>query len=141
MYKKTIKYTDYDGNERSEDFYFNISKAELLEMQLNNYIKLDKKLKAIVDSNDFPTIVETFKDIIKMSYGIKSDDGKRFTKSEKAFEEFASTEAYSNLFIELSTDAKSASEFINKTLPQNVDWDEIFRKANADNVTSLNSGE
>ena len=67
MYKKVIKYTDYNGNERTESFYFNISKSELLEMQLNNYLRLDKKLQTIVESNDYKTIVDTCKEIIDKS--------------------------------------------------------------------------
>lgn len=143
MYKKVIKYTDYNGNERTESFYFNISKSELLEMQLNNYLRLDKKLQTIVESNDYKTIVDTFKEIIDRSYGVKSEDGKYFVKNEKVLEEFKSTEAYSELFIELATNQKTASEFVNGIIPKDVDWEEIFKKANENriegNVTASNS--
>ena len=123
MYKKTITYTDYDGNERTEDFYFNINKAELMEMQLLADGGMDKYLDQIVKAKDVPTLVMTFKDIILKSYGVKSPDGKRFIKSKEITEEFTQTEAYSKLFMELATDDKAAVEFVRGITPTDIKED------------------
>ena len=120
MVKKTIKYTDYNGKEREEDFYFNLSKVELLEMEMSTEGGLENKIKKIVESNDKPEIVKYFKDIIKQSYGKKSEDGKRFIKNPKDFEEFEQTEAYVNLFMELATNADAGANFINGIIPQGL---------------------
>ena len=112
MVKKTIKYSDYNGNEREEDFYFNLSKVELLEMEMSAEGGLENKIKKIVESDDKVEIIKYFKDIIKQSYGKKSEDGKRFIKDPKDFEEFAQTEAYVNLFMELSTISDAAANFV-----------------------------
>jgi hypothetical protein len=113
MLKKTIKYTDYDGNEREEDFYFNLNKAELVEMEMGVTGGLEKKLRKIVASQDGKEIMSLFKDIIMKSYGEKSPDGKRFIKSFELSTEFVQTEAYSELFMELTLDPDRASDFIN----------------------------
>ena len=118
--KKTIKYSDYNGTEREEDFYFNLSKVELLEMEMSTEGGLENKIKKIVESNDKPEIVKYFKDIIKQSYGKKSEDGKRFIKDPKDFEEFAQTEAYVNLFMELATNSDAAANFVNGIIPQGL---------------------
>ena len=120
MLKKTIKYTDYNGVERTEDFYFNLSKAEIMEMQLTTVGGLDVYLKKIISAQDMPTLMRIFKDLILKSYGVKSDDGRRFIKNEKLREEFEQTEAYSILYMELSTDAESAAAFVNGIIPADV---------------------
>jgi len=118
MLKKTIKYTDYDGNEREEDFYFNLTKAELMEMELSTEGGLEKLIQQIVSTRDTKKIVEVFKMIILKSFGVKSLDGKRFIKNEQVLEEFTQTEAYSELFTELALDDKAASDFINGIVPK-----------------------
>ncbi len=123
MLKKTIEYTDFDGNERKEDFYFNLTKAEIMEMNLSTYGGLDKMLEKIVAAQDTPKIVATFKDLVLRAYGIKSDDGRRFIKSEKLREEFAQTEAYSVLFMELATNEDAAIEFVNGIVPKELTQD------------------
>lgn len=120
MLKKTITYTDYDGNERTEDFYFNLTKAELMEMELSTEGGLEKKLNKIIASKDSTKIIETFKDIIVRSYGEKSDDGKRFVKNKEIADGFTQTEAYSELFMELASDADKAAEFINGIIPKDI---------------------
>ena len=120
MLKKTIKYTDYNGVERTEDFYFNLSKAEIMEMQLTTVGGLDAYLKKIISAQDMPTLMRIFKDLILKSYGVKSDDGRRFIKNEKLREEFEQTEAYSILYMELSTDSESAAAFVNGIIPADV---------------------
>lgn len=118
MIKQTIKYTDYDGNQREEDFYFNLTKAELMEMELSTDGGLQKKIERIVSSQDNKMIVEIFKDIIIKSYGVKSPDGKRFIKNDEVRDEFLQTEAFSELFMQLATDEKAASNFINGVVPK-----------------------
>ena len=120
MIKKTITYTDYDGNERTEDFYFNLSKPELIEMQTSEAGGLEKKIEKISKEQDIKKIIELMKDIIQKSYGVKSDDGKRFIKNQEVLDEFMQSEAYSELFMDLATDANAASEFINGILPKGL---------------------
>lgn len=116
MIKKTIKYVDYDGNERTEDFYFNLNKAESMEMALSEEGGMSAKIDKIIKAQDSAKLVSTFKDIILLSYGEKSPDGRKFVKSKELSEAFSQTEAYVNLFMELSTDADKASEFVNGIL-------------------------
>lgn len=117
MLKKTITYTDYDGNERTEDFYFNLTKAEVAEMEMSHTGGMEKMLRKIVAEKDSKRIVEVFKDLILRSYGEKSADGKRFIKNQELRDAFAQTEAYSVLFMELATDAEAAAAFVNGILP------------------------
>lgn len=121
MLKKTITYTDYNGVERSEDFYFNLTKAELMEMEMETAGGLSEMIQKIINAKDIPAIVAIFKDIVLKAYGEKSPDGKRFIKSEELREEFKQTEAYSELFMELATDADKAAEFMNGIIPGGVD--------------------
>src|SRR5574344_1197540 len=113
MLKKTIKYTDYDGNEREEDFYFNLNKAEVTEMELSKQGGLSEYIKRIVAAQDAPSLIELFKELICKSYGEKSLDGKRFVKSKELTEEFTQTEAYAELFVELASNAEEATKFVN----------------------------
>ena len=123
MIKKTITYTDYDGVTRTEDFFFNLSKPELMEMDMSASGGMEKMIKRIVDTQDGQKIIEIFKDIIFRSYGEKSDDGKRFIKvrdGHRLAEDFVQTEAYNELYMELATDDKAAAEFINGVIPQSL---------------------
>ena len=117
MLKKTITYTDYNGLERTEDFHFNLTQAELMEMQLSTDGGLDVMIKKVIDAKDIPSIISIFKDLILKAYGEKSDDGRRFVKSTAISEAFSQTEAYSQLFMELSLDADAAAAFINGIVP------------------------
>ena len=117
MFKKTIKYTDFDGIERKEDFYFNLTKAELLEMQMSIEGGLRGHLERIIKSQSQPELIKMFKDIIMTAYGEKSPDGKRFLKSDEIRRNFECTEAYSELFMELATNSDAAAEFVNALLP------------------------
>lgn len=120
MLKKLIKYTDYDGRERSENFYFYMSKAELMEMELGTVGGMQNLIQLIIDKQDIPKIMEAFKTIILKAYGEKSADGRRFIKSKELSEAFSQTEAYSNLYMELITDANAASAFINGIVPDDI---------------------
>lgn len=120
MLKKTITYVDYDGNERTEDFYFNLSKAEIMEMELGTSGGMVQMLNKIVAAKDSPAIVEAMKTMILKAYGEKSPDGKRFVKSEELSNAFSQTEAYSQLFMELATNADAGSEFFTGIIPKDV---------------------
>ena len=120
MLKKTITYTDYNGITRTEDFYFNLTKAEIMEMQLSTNGGLDVMIKKIIDSQDAPSIIKIFKELILKAYGEKSPDGKRIEKSEAISNAFAQTEAYSDLFMELATDADAAAAFVNGIVPADM---------------------
>lgn len=117
MLKKTITYTDYNGTTRNEDFYFNLTQAEVTELEVSVEGGLVEQINRIVAAQNGKVIIETFKDIILRAYGEKSPDGRRFIKNQEVRDAFAQTEAYSNLFMELATDAKAASEFVNGIVP------------------------
>lgn len=117
MLKKTITYTDYNGTTRKEDFYFNLTQAEVTELEVSVEGGLVEQINRIVAAQNGKVIIETFKDIILRAYGEKSPDGRRFIKNQEVRDAFAQTEAYSNLFMELATDAKAASEFVNGIVP------------------------
>lgn len=120
MLKRTITYTDYNGTERTEDHYFNLSKAEIMEMELSTLGGFTAMVNRIIAAQDTAALVKVFKDLILKAYGEKSPDGKRFIKSPELSEAFSQTEAYSQLFMELATNADLASEFINGIVPADI---------------------
>lgn len=124
MYKKTIVFEDYDGNERKEDFFFNLNTGELIEMNMSVTGGLEKMLKNIIDAQDNKRLFEVFKDIILRSYGEKSADGKRFVKIDadghRLAQDFMQTDAYSVLLTELVSDTTAATEFVNGIVPQKL---------------------
>lgn len=120
MIKKTVTYDDYNGFSRTEDFYFNLTKAEVMEMQLSTVGGLDTMLKKLVATNDMPSIIKVFKELVLKAYGEKSPDGRRFIKNDELRSEFEQTEAYSIIFMELATDDKAAAEFINGIVPKDL---------------------
>lgn len=120
MLKKTIKYTDYNDNPREETFYFNLSKAELSEMQLSAQGGLETLIRRIIEEQNVPEIIKILKEIILKAYGEKSDDGKVFMKSPEISHKFECTEAYSELFMEIVSTPESAMNFIDGILPEEV---------------------
>lgn len=124
MIKKTITYTDYNGVERTENFYFNLSKAEVMEMEMSTDGGMAESIQKIVDAKDAPAIIRVFKDLVLKAYGVKSDDGRRFMKTKpdgsRYADEFAQTEAYSQIFMELATDADAAAKFVNGIVPKDL---------------------
>lgn len=120
MLKKTMTYLDLDGNSVTEDFYFNISKAEIAEMQLSREGGFADYLEEIAKSKDGGKIIQAVKEIIQLSVGHRSEDGKRFIKSDVIAEEFMQTVAYSELLLELVTDAKLSAEFIKGVFPSDL---------------------
>lgn len=121
MLKKTVTYVDYNGMERTEDFYFNLSKAEVAEMELSVEGGFSKMLEEIVASKDNVRIVTLFKQMVLKAYGEKSADGRRFVKSEEISQAFAQTEAYSEIFMELALNTDAAAAFVNGIMPANLD--------------------
>lgn len=117
MIKENMTYVDFNGNERNEDFYFNLTEAEALDMEMSTTGTLSQKIKSIMDSQDQPEIIKLFKEIILAAYGVKSPDGKYFVKNEKVRQEFESTQAFSDLYIKLASDANAAANFVNGVVP------------------------
>lgn len=120
MYTIPITYEDYNGNQRTENFMFNLTKAEIVEMELSTEGGFGERLQHIVDAKDTPTLIKIFKELILKSYGVKSADGRRFEKSEQLSTEFSQTEAFSQLYVQLATDADAATSFINNIVPHDV---------------------
>ena len=126
MIKIPIKYKTFDDEEVTEDLYFNLSKAELIELSVLDGGDFVDMLKKIVEDDDKEHIIKEFKNIIKLSYGQRSDDGKRFTKNEELSKEFLTTEAYSEFFMKLLTDEDFAAEFVNGIIPKDL-MDEVAK--------------
>ena len=120
MVVEKIKYTDFNGIEREEEFMFNLTEAEITEMELTTDGGLSDSIKKIIAAQDTPQIIKVFKMLLLKSYGEKSADGRRFVKSEKLSEEFSQTNAYSKLFMKLATDDKAAVAFINGIMPDSM---------------------
>jgi hypothetical protein len=119
--KKSITYEDFDGNTVTEDHYFHLSKADLIEMEMSHQGGMHEHLQRIVASEDGKAIIAEFKELILSSYGKRSDDGKRFIKTQELREEFQSSEAYSALFMELCLDTDAASDFVSGIIPAGLD--------------------
>lgn len=134
MLTKVIEYEDYNGILRKEAFNFNLSKAEIVEMELGTTGGLSAMVTKIVETDDRPSIIKIFKDLILKSYGVKSDDGKRFIKSDELSKEFSQTEAYTNLFMELGSDSKKAAEFVNGIVPSDM-------KMSPEDIANIENGK
>lgn len=123
MLKKTITYTDYNGTERTEDFYFNLSKAEITEMELSMEGGMRAYIQKIIAAKSQLALVTLFKEIVMKSYGKKSPDGRLFMKNDAIRAEFEAHPAYSMIYMDLVTDEAKASAFVNGIIPadaQNV---------------------
>lgn len=120
MLKKTITYKDLDGNEVTDDFYFHISKSELVKLQVSAGEGFRDYLMNVVKSGDGGKIIEEFERILRLAYGVRSEDGRSFLKPPGAFEAFQGTDAYDQLFMQLVTDAKASAEFVNGIVPSEL---------------------
>lgn len=121
MLKKTMTYTDYNGVTRTEDFYFNLTQAEVAEMEMSVDGGLVEMINRITAAKDGRQIISLFKDVILRAYGVKSDDGRRFIKNQEVRDAFAQTEVYSDLFMELATNSESAAAFVAGIIPAQKD--------------------
>lgn len=135
MLKKTIKYNDYNGVEREDTFFFNLSEAEITEMELSVNGGLADQIKGIVEAKDTPSIIKIFKDLILRSYGEKTADGKRFRKVDDKGNSlaiaFSETDAYSKLFMELATNDEAAANFVNGIIPTKLDKADVQKATDA----------
>ena len=120
MIKKTITFVDYNGTTRTEDHHFNLNKDEIAELQFSIEGGLNHLIENIVKAEDAAQLIKLFKKLILLSYGEKSEDGRYFRKNEELTERFASSPAYSELFMELATDDAKAAAFINGVLPSDM---------------------
>lgn len=134
MYKMSVSYEDFDGNQRTEDKYFNLTKAEVTELETSMNGGLSNLLEKIVAEQDQQKIIEYFKKMVLMAYGEKSLDGRIFLKNDRIREEFACSAAYSEIFMKLATDADVAAEFVNGIIPKDLKpQDHKKAEANAEN--------
>lgn len=120
MYSEKVTYTDYNGVERKEEFFFNLTKAELLEMEMGIVGGFNAMVQKAIDAQDQPTLINVFKDLLLKSCGVKSADGRRFIKNDEVRADFKETEAYSILFMKYATDAEAAAKFINGIVPTDL---------------------
>lgn len=118
MLKRDITYEDFDGEKVTDTYYFNLTRSEIIELEVGYKEGLQVALQRIVKSEDRKALVEEFKRIILMAYGERSEDGKRFIKNDAMREAFSQTAAYDSLFIELATDDKAAATFVLGIIPK-----------------------
>lgn len=137
MLQKTIEYVDYNGEKRKEDFYFNLNKAELIELQMSKKESMANYIEKITKTKDQPEIIKTFKEIIMKAYGEKSDDGKRFIKSEELSIGFTQTEAYNVLVSQMFEDAVFAAEFIKGMMPSEMIETEEYKEAEQEILNAI----
>jgi hypothetical protein len=135
MLKRDISYEDFDGEKVTGTFYFNLSKSEIIELEVGYKEGLQETLTRIVKTNDRKRLIEEFKKIILLSYGERSEDGKRFVKNDELREAFSQTAAYDALFIELATDDEAAAVFIRGVIPK--DFAQEIDKAEVLNLPAL----
>lgn len=121
MFKKTTTYTDFNGQERTESFYFNLTQAEVLEMELSTTGGLSAMIQGVIDAKDTPQLIKIFKELVLKAYGEKSSDGRRFVKTPEITAAFAQTQAYSDIFMELATNDKAATAFVEGITPKGLD--------------------
>lgn len=117
MIKKTYTYTDYNGNERTEDYYFNLQEAEIMKLEMGINGGLTAKINRIIAAQDVPEIMKVFDELIGVSYGIKSPDGREFIKSPEITKSFMQTEGYNKLFMDFVTKEGFAANFFNELIP------------------------
>lgn len=120
MLKRTISYEDFDGNAAEDTFYFNLTEAELIELESSYDDGFAAAMQRIIAANNNQKLVQEFKKLVLLAYGVRSEDGKRFIKSEELARDFSQHAAYSTIFMELATDAEKASEFINGIMPKSL---------------------
>lgn len=140
MVTKTVTYKDYNGLERTEDFRFNLTQAELLEMEFGTKGGFAAMIKKIIDAKDTPALIRIFKDLIVKAYGVKSDDGRRFMKSDALIEDFVQTEAYCQIYMELATNEEAAIAFVNGVVPSSVSKAKPIEGKLAEHNTKLMEG-
>ena len=140
MLKKTITFEDLDGNEVTEDFYFHMKKSDLVELQVSEAGGLTTIIRQIIETDDEQQLVAIFKKLILSAYGVRSADNRGFIKNQELRDSFASTDAYSQLFMELATDAEAASKFLNGIMPSSL-VKEVEKVTSTDNLNDMSKAE
>lgn len=125
MLVKTYTYTDYSGNERKEDFYFNITEAEAIKLEMSENGGLTAKINRIIESQNMPEIIKLFEELIGVAYGVKSPDGREFMKSPEITRSFMQTEGYNKLFMDFMTKKGFAADFFNSLMPTKIPVAEV----------------
>jgi len=125
MLKKDITFTDYNGDEVTETYYFNLSRAELVELEVSYSGGIEAAITRIIETRDVRNLIKEFKKIILLSYGVRSEDGKKFIKNQELRDDFTQTAAYDALFMELATDADAAAVFMNGIIPKGLDAKDV----------------
>lgn len=125
MYTYSLKYKDFLGNEREEEFFFNMEPSELADWHFGREGGMDKHIEKIMKAKDRPELIRLFRELVDKSYGVLTDDGRYFRKNPEYLSEFKSTRAYSEIYLALASDAKLASEFIKGVMPTD---DELQRQ-------------
>lgn len=120
MHKRTVTFEDYNGVERTEDFYFHFTKADILKMEMEKKGGLAEHIEKIIAAKDSPTLIKLFEKLVLDAYGVKSEDGREFIKNDEVRNSFKQTEAYSIIFTELALDDKKAAEFVNEVIPKDM---------------------
>lgn len=120
MLKREIKFKNFDDEDDTEIAWFHLSKTELVEMEVENEDGLEKTIRRIIEADNRKALIAEFKRVILSAYGVKSEDGKRFIKSEELRTAFSQTAAFDTLFMELATDDSAAAEFINGIVPKDM---------------------
>ena len=123
MYKKTITYTDFNGTERTEDFYFHMTQAEILKMEYSQEGGMTNVIQKIIETEETTKLLPLFETVVRMSYGKRSVDGRHFEKKPEYTDQFLASEAYSNMFVEFMMNADEAAKFINNVCKK-IDVDE-----------------
>ena len=120
MLKKTVTYTDYNGVERTEAFYFHYNEAEILDMEMSTEGGFAERIQKIIDAKDQVSLMQVIKKFVIDAYGVKSEDGKRFIKNDAVRTEFLESPAYSQIWMELVMDDEIAADFINNVIPSGM---------------------
>lgn len=138
MLIKEIKWTDFDGNERREKFYFNMSKSELVKLELSRPGGFRNYITRLMEAQNGRELMEVFDDMMLKSYGVRSDDGRNFRKGAEYYEDFKSTGAYDELFMELMQDDKAMEHFINGLMPPDIMAEAMKEAQKQENANKLN---
>lgn len=120
MIKKTVTYKDLNGKERTETFYFHYFESEIMDMEMSEEGGLAERIQRIIDAKDQASLLKVIKKFVIDAYGIKSDDGRRFNKSQEVKDAFVECPAYSKIYMELLTNDELAAEFVNKVVPEDM---------------------
>lgn len=137
MLKKTVTYKDLNGKERTETFYFHYFESEIMDMEMSEEGGLAERIQRIIDAKDQPSLLKVIKKFVIDAYGVKSDDGRRFDKSQEVKDAFLQCPAYSKIYMELLTDDKLAADFVNQVVPEDMKdtLAEIAAKAKKNNTS------